>query len=674
MKNKKGKIILFIVLGLIAILLAIFVVKIVTNKNKLTVSERHWIDENNKTTLNVNVINDANIFGSDGTGVFYDFLEDFKEEYNLVINPITFTYGNSKDGVSFDIKHELGDNDISFYEDHYVLISKNVEIINSIDYLNNKKIGILNSDLNYLLPYLTNANSYAKYGDKTGLLNALASGEVSYAIVPLDYYLSDILKNNYEINFHLSDVKYYYTLSLTNDKFSSVLRKYYNTWKKFDKSYNEQEFALFQENLNIADSEIDSLRSEVLKYGLLNTSPYEVIKSGNYGGIVAVTLKKFSMFSDTEFNFNNYRNYNKFSNAINNGKIDLYFDRYNFKPGDTWSNVGNIFNIKYNIIASRDNNLVVNSINSLKNSEVYVEEGSILYDYLSTIKGIKIVTYKNENELLKLNRKNVVILIDSNIYNYYANTKLNNYTSRYYNEIDKAYSFKVNGNKTLQLLLNKYISTLDKNALINEGLDNHYETMKTGIILSTIAKYFIYLLIAFVILTFILVRKSKKVYIAKKVKRDDKLKYIDQLTSLKNRNYLNECIDNWNNNSVYPQTIVVVDLNNLQEINDLDGYSEGDKQIKACANVLIRTQLDNSEIMRTDGNEFVMYLVGYNQKQVSNYIRKLNKEMDKLPYKNGAEFGYSTIEDDIKTIEDALNEAVEDMKNRKKDRVDEGKN
>ena len=172
----------------------------------------------------------------------------------------------------------------------------------------------------------------------------------------------------------------------------------------------------------------------------------------------------------------------------------------------------------------------------------------------------------------------------------------------------------------------------------------------------------------------ILIRKSKKVYIANKIKKDDKLKFIDQLTSLKNRNYLNECLDTWNNNIIYPQTIIVMDLNNLQEINDLNGYSEGDKQIKACANILIRTQLDNSEIMRTDGNEFVIYLVGYSQKQVTNYIHKLNKELDHLPYKNGAEFGYSMITDDIKTIEDALNESVEVMKQQKKEKADEEKN
>ena len=110
----------------------------------------------------------------------------------------------------------------------------------------------------------------------------------------------------------------------------------------------------------------------------------------------------------------------------------------------------------------------------------------------------------------------------------------------------------------------------------------------------------------------------------------------------------------------------------LQHINDIEGYEEGDKQIKSAANALMKTQLDNSDIIRTDGNEFVVYLVGYSQKQVTNYIHKLNKEFNKLPYNYGAEFGYSMILDDIKTIEDALNEATKALKMQKE--LNEDKN
>ena len=160
-------------------------------------------------------------------------------------------------------------------------------------------------------------------------------------------------------------------------------------------------------------------------------------------------------------------------------------------------------------------------------------------------------------------------------------------------------------------------------------------------------------------------KKSKKIIVTKRIRNDEKMKYIDLLTSLKNRNYLSENMEMWNNNKVYPQTLIVLDLNNIAYLNDTKGYEAGDRQITALANILIKTQLDNSDVMRTDGNEFLIYLVGYQQKHIVNYIHKLTKEFKKLPYEYGAAIGYSMITDDIKTIEDAINEAIEDMKKQK---------
>ena len=150
------------------------------------------------------------------------------------------------------------------------------------------------------------------------------------------------------------------------------------------------------------------------------------------------------------------------------------------------------------------------------------------------------------------------------------------------------------------------------------------------------------------------------------------MKYIDQLTSLKNRNYLNENIASWNKNTIYPQATIIIDLNQVRNINDTLGYEQGDAQIKAAANVLIKTQLDNTDIMRTDGNEYLIYLVGYQEKQVVSYIRKLYKEFKNLPYEHGAAIGYSMITNDMKTIEDSINESVEDMRT-KKEEVEEEK-
>lgn len=169
---------------------------------------------------------------------------------------------------------------------------------------------------------------------------------------------------------------------------------------------------------------------------------------------------------------------------------------------------------------------------------------------------------------------------------------------------------------------------------------------------------YVILIPIFIGLMILIVRKRKKII---KVRNDIKLKYIDPLTSLKNRYYLNTNIAKWEENKIYPQAIIVININNLKDINDAYGYEGGDQLIKAAANILINNQIEKTDIIRTDGNEFVIYMVGYEESAVIAYVRKLYRLLKDLPYEYGASLGYSMIEDDIKTIEDAINEAILDM-------------
>ena len=668
--KKKKSIIIIIVSILLVIGITVGIYFILNDKNKLTVAERNWINNNIGTIQNINVVNNVNVFGKNGSGVYYDFIGDFETEYGLDINPITFNEGSNPSGITFGVKKSIGENDILFYTDHYVLVSKNNDIISKEENLNGKSIDILSSDLSYVSKYIKKASnvSFKQFDSVDEMILDMNENE-TYMLVPLMEYLDTILSKDYKVVYHFSDIKEYYVLQLSDDKLSSVLRKYYNKWNsEFSSVYNDNLFKSFTSAMNITDTEVDSMQSISYNYGFVNASPYEVILGGKYGGIIAVYLSNFSKFADVEFNFVKYKTFNKFVKAVNNKDIDLYFNYYNFTD-DFYQTDG--LPIEYVVSARRNNNTVIKSINSLIGETVYVQENSKIYDYVKNISDIDVKTFSTTKDLFKLNKKDVFIILDKNTFDYYSDNKLDNYTERYRDYISNEYTFKVRTNSALYRLLDKYIGVMDENELVIEGLNNHYDTIKSGNIITKIAEYILLIALLVVLIIFVIFKKSKKISIARKIKKDDKMKFIDQLTSLKNRNFLNENIETWNNNTIYPQTIVVVDLNKIQEINDLYGYNEGDKQIKALANILVKTQLDNSEIMRTDGNEFVIYLVGYNQKQVSNYIFKLNKEIKKLPYEFGAEFGFSMIQDDIKTIEDALNEAVEDMKKNKENNSNE---
>lgn len=664
--KKKNKILFGILCIIIAIIGLVYIVlAFINDENKLTVEEKQWITNNISNIQNVYLLNDVSVVGDSGSGIFYDFIDDINKEYNITINPITYNNGGESGFRTFGIVNETTDKDLVFYEEHYVLVGKNYEQLEDTKDL---KIGILSKEKDNITKYITN-QEFITYDTSEALDAAFKTNEeIKYILVPQEENLSEILNNDYSIIKHYSDIKKYFVYTMEdNDIFSSIIKKYYSKWKTNIKSSANQELLnTLVESLDISQKELDAIQASVYNYGFVNNSPYEIISSGTYGGIVSEYIKDFADTTNTEFKFTKYKNYNAFVEAINNDEIDLFFNYYGLKTDYNKIDYG--MNATLNIIAKSNNDVVINSIESLRNQTVYVLENSLIYNYLKDKDYINIETYQAEKELKKLFKDNNIIAIDSNVYNHFTTDQLKSYSIRYTQELSDTYNFNIKGNSVFNKLFSKFIMTKDPKKTLNSGMYNYEVTVRNGTILGKIASYSLYIILVIIIIIILAYKSTKKIKIIKKIKKEDRIRFIDQLTSLKNRNYLTENIESWNKNTIYPQAMIVIDLDNLQLINDKLGYEQGDTQIKAAANILIKTQLDNTDIIRTDGNEFLVYLVGYQEKQVVSYIRKLNKEFKNLPDKqHSATIGHSMITDNIKTIEDAINEAVDSMKEKKEE-------
>jgi len=672
MKKRNKKIIIISLISIIAVAaIVITTIMALKDDNKLSVDEKEWITENINRVHNVNVVNNVDVFGKNGSGVFYDFVDAFEKEYNLNVNLITYNYGEEVSDKSFQITYNLSDNDTLFYTEHYVLISKKDGSLNNLKDISNKKVGILVNDASIINKYLQNTSSMEviSYETSANLFEALdLNNEIEYAIIPLEENLTSILTSNYYINYHISDLnKYFVFKQRKDDTLSDIISKYFTKWKekKLQESINKNKLKTFTESLAISDKDLATIQSKTYSYGFINNHPYEILISGSYGGIVSQYIYRFSEFSKTEFKFTNYKTFNKFAEAINSNNIDLFFNYYNLETN--YTKINTLMNIDFVIINQEQDDTIIKSMTSLNGKEIYVEKNSILEKYLQSQGGIKIKTYESEKELKKISKKPNLIILNKDTYEYYKKSIFIDHSVRYENYLNSTYNFYVKNNDKFSLLFSKFIQTEDPEELRLQGTYNHTKTVKSGTLIGNIARYSLIIIVVIAISVYYLYKSSKKVKISKKIKKEDKMKYIDQLTSLKNRNYLSENIDSWNKNTIYPQATIIIDLNQVREINDQLGYDEGDAQIKSAANVLIKTQLDNTDIMRTDGNEYLIYLVGYQEKQVVSYIRKLYKEFKNLPYEHGAAIGYSMINSDSKTIEDAINEAVEDMKNKKEE-------
>ena len=674
MKNKKVLIVIIAVVLLIVISFGVYFFLIKEDKvTTLNLFEKQWIENNRNNVIDMSIVDSIPLLSYSGEGIIIDFLDSLNKETNLSFNKVSYRLGDEINSeYAFKLVDNIEDNQILVYTDNYVLVTKEKTFL-SLDDLNDLTIGVLNDNLNSINNYLYNTDvSYKTFSNNDELIAEFNNQETELdAIVLLKTTnLKQIIDNNYKIAFNISDYKKYYVLSLgSTDRLNTILTKYYERWSSlnYEDSYNKYLSKNYLSFKGITDEETVKFRSKRYNYGFLENAPFDTLLDNRLAGINYQLLSSFSNLTNAEISYKEYHNINDLLNAFNTNQIDLFYginanEEYAL---DVYKTVP-VFENNLMILKHSSNNIIVNSIKSL--SDVSCLENSAVSKILAD-NNVSVKTYPNMKELINNIDSNSIVALDVYNYNYYT-SELSDFIISYQFD-DDDYSFiarDIADNKVFNEFLDFYIRFNDTQQFVTSGLSELLLINKAPIILKNIAVILgIIVGILLIALTIIKLKPNKK---RLNLSKEDKLRYIDELTLLKNRNYLNASIEKWDSSEVYPQTIVIVDLNNIAYVNDNYGHTEGDEVIKQAANILIVNQMENSEIIRTNGNEFLIYLVGYEEKQVVSYMRKLGKELKELKHGFGAAMGYSMINDAIKTIDDAINEATLDMKNNKEELKD----
>ena len=661
MKSKKRKNII-IAIAIIVILLSGFVCTLLylnSTVNSYSYSEKQWITNHSEKAFDVYIEPNLPIFSSDGKGVFYEYIGSLKEDTGLNINVITTD--NSK--IKFVNKNTVEDDDIVFYKDHYVLIGKNA--INKLSGLNFKKVGVFESDLNNIKYYLTEYNdiTYKKYESFDELLNAYKVGDVDYISIPMYKYIKNIINEDLNIAYHLDGLYSYYCVDNKSGEkdLDEILGKFFNRWEsKSISSVNKFFVNIYYDTKGYTELQKESITNEDFIVGYVDNLPFEGMIGNNFSGLTSTYLNKFADMSGVTYKYLKYNDSKALSNALSNKKVDIAMNYYSLNS-DKYSNSNVLGNTEYVVLAHVDNNIVVNSLYSLANANVSMLANMNLKYNMASKNLFEINDYANINQMLKNVDEKSIIIIEKEVYDYYKDSSLRDYSIRYIDNISLNNAFLLNNdNEAFNKLFNFYLSTLSINEVKNESGKEIINTLKENRLFNFIITNLVYIVIGLLIVSLILYVVIKKVTSEKKLKKEDRLYYIDAMTNLKNRNFLNDNMDFWSSNKIYPQTIIVIDINKLKTLNDKYGHEAGDKQIKAVASVLIKTQRDNSEIMRTDGDEFMVYLIGYDEKKIGTYIHKLNRELnDALPNKDyGVSIGYNMILNEQTSIDDAINDSL----------------
>ena len=673
--NKINKIIILSIIALIfTISLVIFILNYTKDDSSFSILEKNWISNHASNVVDISVYNDVPIYGQDGEGIIFSYLEKFTESYGVEFNKISYLTDNDKNlrNVAFrilDYDTELTNNDILMYNDYYVIVGKEKDTINDIADLENSSLGVLDEDVSNIRYFLNDGKDIqiTSCKDFTEMLNYLNKEDVKYIAIPNNLYLDEILKNDLSIVYHISELYKKYVLTIDKDKtFASIMRKYN---KIYDENYQTELsktyfLNTFFKNKKITEAEKMNYNSNAYTYGYVINMPFENTVNKEFVGTISNYLSGFEDLVNVDFKIVEYNSVYELKQALSQGEVDLIFANFNSNGVNVDKLATNSpFKEEYLVLSMEP--MIINSIRSLKGNEVYVVSNTYLYDYLN-VNGITTKAFNNTDDLLRNIHDDSIVVIDRDTYEYYRDNKFKKYKIVYQNKLEADYRFivrDVNKNATFYELFNYYVSSIDYKTIKYDYNTNYILNSKNRV--SNMLKYLCIVLgvsFGMILIMFIILRiRSKK----RNLNKDDKLKYIDVMTSLKNRNYLNYNIKTWEENIIYPQSIVIIDLNNIKYINDNYGHEEGDEVIKKAANILINNQQENTDIVRTDGNEFLIYMVGYDEKKVIEYTRKLSKDLKELPHGFGATLGYSMIEDDIKTIDDAINEATLSMRQAK---------
>lgn len=665
---RKGKVLTLIVIVLISILGATYFFTMKDKSTSLTPAQKKWIEDNKNNLIDFSVLNGVSIVNENGNGLLFDFLNSLEKDTGLEFNEVSYSSGSQ---ASSDYALKIDEDGLTLFSDEYVIVTKGNVYYNEPEELANLKLGYVKNEVGNIVPFLEGSLNldYIPYENSKTLIEAVNNSNVDGAIVPKLDYLEVIFDNDLNIAYSIDEYSRNYVITLgNNEDLNKILSQYFESYmkNKFKKSLNKHISDTYFSLNKIDEKQQTKFRSKRYNYGFVLNAPYEVNVNGNLKGLNISFIKEFSNMAGVEVAFKRYSSNENLLKDFNSNNLDvMYGDVYSKFNIDVYK-TGALYNNTFNVISKNNTSLEVNNLSSFKNVEVLCVKNSIEAYQLKKY-GAKVVLYDTLYDVISNLKDDKVALIDSYSYDYYIRSDLKGIFNIKTININTDFGFisrDVSDNAIFNNFMNFYYSFVDKDYIINESYkeiissNNNVKILQAvlGILLSILVIVTSIFMVSFI-------RKKKKYGFG--FSKNDRLRYIDSLTSLKNRNYLNDNIAKWDSSRVYPQSVIIIDLNNVAYINDNFGHKEGDKVISEGAAVLVNNQLSDSEIIRTNGNEFLVFTIGHDERDIITYIRKINKGLRELSHGFGAAIGYSMINDEIKTVDDAINEATSDMRSNK---------
>jgi diguanylate cyclase (GGDEF)-like protein len=104
----------------------------------------------------------------------------------------------------------------------------------------------------------------------------------------------------------------------------------------------------------------------------------------------------------------------------------------------------------------------------------------------------------------------------------------------------------------------------------------------------------------------------------------------DNLTKLYNRKFFDNLLTRFNNELLMPVSILILDINGLEQLNSVEGYQAGDRLLEQTSEILHRVCIDSDILSRTGGSEFTILMTGTGEAEAYGTAKNIRRQFSSL--------------------------------------------
>lgn len=503
----------------------------------------------------------------------------------------------------------------------YIVFAHKDSSVQTLGDLDGKRIGFITNDfVSRQLPLEYHNIAYAAehYADQEQGLNALSAGKIQGFITSGGGVEREYLSRHHDLAVvaELPAITSDMTFAVLWEKaiLGRIIDKYIDQRKvQIQKIAKEVQRVYTRKVMRLNAAELAWLehKGEAVVGVADDYLPFDYYNKGEYRGIVGETLKEISEIIGIRFKVE-HGSFAKIYEKARTGSIDVLNiakteDRLQYflypRPIST----------ERDIIIGRKTSPPVHDVYGLESMRVAVIDGFWHEEYLrKNLKTPQIVKTDDIKESLRMLREGKVDYMIENptVVEYYINgLGYTDLVKRGSTSKDSFVYFGVNRQQPeLASIIDKVLPLIKFDDMKYVGIQSvpilrNEENRQLGSIV-------IGLMLALAVIIFVTVRIVRSLVYQKAqtrfLKEREQLLYTDALTGFHNRNHFNDHAEAIQK-GLYPQAILVADLNNLKRVNDTYGHAAGDALLRLFS-AYIRELFPEGDAFRIGGDEFIILL------------------------------------------------------------------